>query len=88
MWDYNSVMIEYGIVGLLVLIAFLHVLRRIARSAQSANSTCGGSCACGVSRPGADRLGRRIELVQLNSPGDANLPSGKQADAHRAIVHG
>lgn len=66
---YNPDMIEYGIVGLFLLLAVLHVLRRIARSARG----CGAGCGCHGSSPRTeDRLGKRIDLIQLGATPERN----------------
>lgn len=78
-------MIEYGIVGLLVLIAILHLVQRLARSARGADSACGASCACGAADRRNDRLGRRIDLVQLGAPSEFELVARHEHDAHSPV---
>ncbi len=68
---YNPSMIEYVIVGLLVLTAIVHILRRIARTASGSDAGCGAGCGChGSPTAQEDRLGKRIDLIQLGTTPD------------------
>jgi hypothetical protein len=81
---YNPGMVEYGIVGLLVLVAVVHLVRRMARSADTG---CGAGCGCHSARIAQeDRLGKQIDLIQLGTPPDRGRE--KANDASRRTTQG
>ncbi len=66
---YNPGMIQYLLVGAMVLAAGVYLLRRFARGAAGPRDSACRSCSCEPdTKPAADRLGRRHQLVELNSP--------------------
>ncbi|OWY71813.1 hypothetical protein B7486_09135 [cyanobacterium TDX16] len=69
--------VEMSLVAVCVGAAVIFLVARIvAGMRRSASSGCGGSCRCGAGTPDEqDRLGKRIELVELG--GSAGIGSGK-----------
>jgi hypothetical protein len=62
-------MIQYLLVGAMVLAAGVYLLRRFVRGAAGSRDSACGSCSCEPgTKPAADRLGQRHQLVELNSP--------------------
>ncbi len=69
---YNEVMfVQYVLIGVIVGVAMLYLLCRLWRSVVSGKGGAGcGSCGCGGSGDGvADRLGKRQELIDVQTPG-------------------
>jgi hypothetical protein len=80
---YNPFMIEYGVIVLLVASAAIYLLCHFVRGARGKDAGCSASCGCSVTGRRADRLGRRIDLIQLN----ANPPFTESSDAQRTAAH-
>jgi hypothetical protein len=65
---YNPCMIQYLLVGAMVLAAGVYLLRRFARGAAGPRDGACRSCSCEPgTKPAADRLGQRHQIVELNS---------------------
>lgn len=62
--------VQYVLIGVMVGGAMLYLLRRLWRSLASGKGSPGcGSCGCGSSGDhGAERLGKRQELIELRTP--------------------
>lgn len=74
-------LIEMSLVAICIAAAVIYLVRRIVSSMRrSALSGCGGSCRCEAGSPDEqDRLGKRIELVELGGlrgigPGKGTRP--------------